>query len=45
MLRDEGGRLADEDSSVYIGAAPAKDYDFPLILLKHTSAIDHAKCS
>jgi len=28
MLRDEGGRLADEDSSVYIGAAPAKDYDF-----------------
>ncbi len=28
MLRDEGGRLADEDSSVYIGAAPARDYDF-----------------
>ena len=28
MLRDEGGRLADEDSSVYIGAAPGKDYDF-----------------
>jgi hypothetical protein len=29
MLRDEGGRLADEDSQVYIGAAPAlKDYDF-----------------
>ncbi|HLL24597.1 MAG TPA: NAD(P)-binding domain-containing protein, partial [Kofleriaceae bacterium] len=29
MLRDEGGRLADEDSEVYIGAAPGKqDYDF-----------------
>ena len=28
MLRDEGGRLADEDSSVYIGTAPARDYDF-----------------
>jgi thioredoxin reductase (NADPH) len=29
MLRDEGGRLADEDSQVYIGAAPAgRDYDF-----------------
>ncbi|MEO8705317.1 MAG: NAD(P)-binding domain-containing protein [Kofleriaceae bacterium] len=28
MLRDEGGRLADEDSAVYIGAAPARDYDF-----------------
>ena len=28
MLRDEGGRLADEDSSVYIGAAPARDVDF-----------------
>lgn len=28
MLRDEGGRLADEDSSVYIGAAPVRDYDF-----------------
>jgi hypothetical protein len=29
MLRDEGGRLADEDSQVYIGAAPgAGDYDF-----------------
>ena len=29
MLRDEGGRLADEDSQVYIGArAGAKDYDF-----------------
>ena len=31
MLRDEGGRLADEDSQVYIGAAPGKggrDYDF-----------------
>ncbi|MGE0548667.1 MAG: NAD(P)-binding domain-containing protein [Kofleriaceae bacterium] len=32
MLRDEGGRLADEDSKVYIGAAPPgpKDYDFDL---------------
>jgi thioredoxin reductase (NADPH) len=31
MLRDEGGRLADEDSQVYIGAAPAsRDYDFEL---------------
>jgi thioredoxin reductase/ferredoxin len=29
MLRDEGGRLADEESQVYIGAAPAnRDYDF-----------------
>ena len=29
MLRDEGGRQADEDSRVYIGAAPGgKDYDF-----------------
>ncbi|MDQ3301160.1 MAG: NAD(P)-binding domain-containing protein, partial [Myxococcota bacterium] len=31
MLRDEGGRLADEDSQVYIGAAPGgrdDDYDF-----------------
>ncbi|MCX5742368.1 MAG: NAD(P)-binding domain-containing protein [Proteobacteria bacterium] len=28
MLRDEGGRLADEDSQVYIGAAPPKGYDF-----------------
>ena len=29
MLRDEGGRLADEDSQVYIGAAPGNgDYDF-----------------
>jgi thioredoxin reductase/ferredoxin len=29
MLRDEGGRLADEDSQVYIGAAPGqRDYDF-----------------
>ncbi|MCW5806133.1 MAG: NAD(P)-binding domain-containing protein, partial [Deltaproteobacteria bacterium] len=31
MLRDEGGRLADEDSAVHIGAAPAApkpDYDF-----------------
>ncbi|HSK04609.1 MAG TPA: NAD(P)-binding domain-containing protein, partial [Kofleriaceae bacterium] len=27
MLRDEGGRLADEDSGVYIGAAPAYDVD------------------
>jgi thioredoxin reductase/ferredoxin len=31
MLRDEGGRLADEDSQVYIGAAPAKSgFDFDL---------------
>jgi thioredoxin reductase (NADPH) len=28
MLRDEGGRIADEESSVYIGAAPERDYDF-----------------
>ena len=31
MLRDEGGRLADEDSSVYIGSAPGeapRGYDF-----------------
>ncbi len=28
MLRDEGGRLADEDSQVYIGAAPPKAFDF-----------------
>lgn len=29
MLRDEGGRLADEESQVSIGAAPpARDYDF-----------------
>jgi len=29
MLRDEGGRLADEDSQVFIGEAPnPKDYDF-----------------
>ena len=31
MLRDEGGRIADEDSQVYIGAAPggqAYDFDF-----------------
>ncbi|MDB4962625.1 MAG: 4Fe-4S ferredoxin iron-sulfur binding domain protein [Myxococcales bacterium] len=29
MLRDEGGRLADEDSQVYIGAAPGRQaYDF-----------------
>src|SRR5215475_13087620 len=28
MLRDEGGRLADEDSQVYIGAAPGNEYDF-----------------
>ncbi|CAN5869535.1 hypothetical protein BH11MYX2_BH11MYX2_19370 [soil metagenome] len=29
MLRDEGGRLADEDSQVFIGAAPrASEYDF-----------------
>ena len=30
MLRDEGGRLADEDSQVFIGTAPspAQDFDF-----------------
>ena len=28
MLRDEGGRLADEDSQVFIGAAPTSNYDF-----------------
>jgi thioredoxin reductase (NADPH) len=29
MLRDEGGRIADEESQVYIGAAPASlDYEF-----------------
>jgi len=29
MLRDEGGRLADEDSQVFIGTAPAaNEYDF-----------------
>ena len=29
MLRDEGGRLADEDEQVYIGGAPGnRDYDF-----------------
>ena len=30
MLRDEGGRLADEESQVHIGAAPPmpRDYDF-----------------
>ncbi|HEY0479578.1 MAG TPA: NAD(P)-binding domain-containing protein [Kofleriaceae bacterium] len=29
MLRDEGGRLADEDSQVFIGTAPGgRDYDF-----------------
>jgi thioredoxin reductase/ferredoxin len=29
MLRDEGGRIADEESQVHIGAAPgARDYDF-----------------
>jgi thioredoxin reductase/ferredoxin len=29
MLRDEGGRLADEDEQVYIGTAPGnRDYDF-----------------
>jgi len=31
MLRDEGGRIADEESQVYIGAAPAgRDFDFDL---------------
>jgi thioredoxin reductase/ferredoxin len=29
MLRDEGGRLADEDEQVYIGSVPGnRDYDF-----------------
>ncbi len=28
MLRDEGGRLADEDSQVYIGGVPDYDFDF-----------------
>jgi hypothetical protein len=30
MLRDEGGRMADEDSQVFMGAppSPARDYDF-----------------
>jgi len=31
MLRDEGGRMADEDSQVYLGVPPApagRDYDF-----------------
>ncbi|NVB80248.1 MAG: NAD(P)-binding domain-containing protein, partial [Kofleriaceae bacterium] len=28
MLRDEGGRIADEESQVHIGAAPAAKYDF-----------------
>ncbi|HMG53008.1 MAG TPA: NAD(P)-binding domain-containing protein, partial [Kofleriaceae bacterium] len=30
MLRDEGGRIADEESQVFIGSAPgaARDYDF-----------------
>lgn len=28
MLRDEGGRLADEESQVHIGGAPPKGYDF-----------------
>ncbi len=30
MLRDEGGRLADEDSQVFIGAAPAARYELDL---------------
>jgi thioredoxin reductase (NADPH) len=28
MLRDEGGRLADEDSQVFVGVPPSKQYDF-----------------
>ena len=28
MLRDEGGRMADEDSQVFMGAPPSKNYDF-----------------
>ncbi|MBK7536255.1 MAG: NAD(P)-binding domain-containing protein [Myxococcales bacterium] len=27
MLRDEGGRMADEDSQVYIGSAPGRGHD------------------
>jgi hypothetical protein len=27
MLRDEGGRIADEDSGVYIGGMPSRQYD------------------
>jgi hypothetical protein len=27
MLRDEGGRIADEDSGVYIGGMPSRDYE------------------
>jgi len=30
MLRDEGGRLADEDSGVYIGGAPDRGFDMDL---------------
>jgi thioredoxin reductase/ferredoxin len=30
MLRDEGGRIADEDSGVYIGGMPNRDYDMDL---------------
>jgi thioredoxin reductase/ferredoxin len=28
MLRDEGGRMADEESQVFVGAPPAPKYDF-----------------
>ncbi|HUJ63534.1 MAG TPA: hypothetical protein VLX92_33775, partial [Kofleriaceae bacterium] len=28
MLRDEGGRIADEESQVFVGAPPAPKYDF-----------------
>jgi hypothetical protein len=28
MLRDEGGRMADEDSQVFVGAPPGIDHDF-----------------
>ena len=30
MLRDEGGRIADEDSQVFVGVPPSKAYDFDL---------------
>ncbi|HEY3804135.1 MAG TPA: NAD(P)-binding domain-containing protein [Kofleriaceae bacterium] len=30
MLRDEGGRMADEDSQVFVGVPPSKSYDLDL---------------
>ncbi|MGE3547812.1 MAG: NAD(P)/FAD-dependent oxidoreductase, partial [Kofleriaceae bacterium] len=38
MLRDEGGRLADEDSKVYIGAAPSSPRDYELALDEQPAA-------